>query len=155
MEFGIKPPTGKHIRWSARAIFERGNRADPLSLMRIDIVWDRQQMEGGTEQEREAFNQWIQVKGLPLLRKLVKLDRLEPSENREISLELDGYRLVADPKRSHGYLYIGAWPIEDRTSALAPVYPPGWPKCPACEEPALDGHVTCGKIGCDEAGRRG
>jgi len=33
-------------------------------------------------------------------------------------------------------------------------YPKDWPKCPGCGLPALDGHITCGKVGCDEAGRR-
>lgn len=27
-------------------------------------------------------------------------------------------------------------------------YPPGWPKCPACGEPALDGRATCGRVTC-------
>lgn len=29
-------------------------------------------------------------------------------------------------------------------------YPPGWPACPGCGEPALDGHVTCGRVECAE-----
>lgn len=35
-----------------------------------------------------------------------------------------------------------------------PNYPPGWPECPSCGLPALDGHITCGQAGCDEAGHR-
>lgn len=27
-------------------------------------------------------------------------------------------------------------------------YPPDWPKCPACGEPALDGKATCGRVTC-------
>lgn len=34
------------------------------------------------------------------------------------------------------------------------MYPPDWPKCPSCGEPALDGHITCGSVLCNEAGRR-
>jgi hypothetical protein len=37
---------------------------------------------------------------------------------------------------------------------MIPGYPPDWPKCPSCGEPALDGHITCGKATCDEAGHR-
>lgn len=34
-------------------------------------------------------------------------------------------------------------------------YPSDWPKCPGCGEPALDGHITCGDVRCNEAGQRG
>ncbi|HSZ58578.1 MAG TPA: hypothetical protein VK797_23120 [Tepidisphaeraceae bacterium] len=33
-------------------------------------------------------------------------------------------------------------------------YPPGWPKCPGCGRPALDGHITCGDVRCSEGSRR-
>lgn len=33
-------------------------------------------------------------------------------------------------------------------------YPPGWPRCPGCGRHALDGHITCGDVACDEGGRR-
>jgi hypothetical protein len=29
-------------------------------------------------------------------------------------------------------------------------YPPDWPRCVSCERPALDGHLTCGELRCDE-----
>lgn len=29
-------------------------------------------------------------------------------------------------------------------------YPPGWPSCPNCGRPALDGHLTCGHAECSE-----
>jgi hypothetical protein len=35
-----------------------------------------------------------------------------------------------------------------------PSYPPGWPKCPNCGAPALDGHITCGNVECAEAAAR-
>jgi len=31
------------------------------------------------------------------------------------------------------------------------MYPEGWPKCPGCGEPALDGHITCGSATCNES----
>ena len=34
------------------------------------------------------------------------------------------------------------------------MYPKDWPKCPKCREPALDGHITCGKRECDEQFQR-
>lgn len=33
-------------------------------------------------------------------------------------------------------------------------YPETWPKCPSCGEPAMDGHITCGKFECNESGAR-
>jgi len=33
-------------------------------------------------------------------------------------------------------------------------YPADWPRCPACGEPALDGHITCGSFACNEAWHR-
>jgi len=32
-------------------------------------------------------------------------------------------------------------------------YPQGWPTC-ACGDPVLDGHLTCGRVECDESGAR-
>jgi hypothetical protein len=34
------------------------------------------------------------------------------------------------------------------------VYPDGWPRCPSCGDPVLDGHITCGDARCNEAGHR-
>lgn len=33
-------------------------------------------------------------------------------------------------------------------------YPDDWPMCPVCFEPAMDGHITCGKATCDEGAQR-
>lgn len=33
-------------------------------------------------------------------------------------------------------------------------YPADWPRCPGCGRPALDGHITCGDVRCDEGSRR-
>ena len=34
------------------------------------------------------------------------------------------------------------------------LYPPGWPRCPVCGDFALDGHITCGRVECDEGKQR-
>ncbi len=34
------------------------------------------------------------------------------------------------------------------------MYPEGWPRCPSCDDFALDGHITCGRVECDERGAR-
>jgi hypothetical protein len=33
------------------------------------------------------------------------------------------------------------------------MYPPDWPRC-HCGDHALDGHLTCGRVECDESGSR-
>lgn len=33
-------------------------------------------------------------------------------------------------------------------------YPPDWPRCVVCGDYALDGHLTCGRVSCDEAQAR-
>lgn len=45
------------------------------------------------------------------------------------------------------------WCDECRRPSPAP-YPRDWPRCPACGDHALDGHITCGRVECDEGGRR-
>jgi hypothetical protein len=39
------------------------------------------------------------------------------------------------------------------TTLLDDFYPQGWPRC-TCGLPVMDGHLTCGKLECDEAGAR-
>jgi hypothetical protein len=34
------------------------------------------------------------------------------------------------------------------------MYPSDWPKCPSCGAPALDGHITCGSVLCNEGTHR-
>lgn len=33
-------------------------------------------------------------------------------------------------------------------------YPSDWPRCVRCDLPALDAHLTCGSVECDESGAR-
>jgi hypothetical protein len=33
-------------------------------------------------------------------------------------------------------------------------YPPNWPRCPSCGDYALDGHITCGRVECNEGEQR-
>lgn len=42
----------------------------------------------------------------------------------------------------------------DERATLGGFYPQGWPSCPACGWPAMDGHITCGRLECNEGGRR-
>lgn len=33
-------------------------------------------------------------------------------------------------------------------------YPKGWPACPGCGSPVMDGHATCGESACEEGDTR-
>jgi hypothetical protein len=33
-------------------------------------------------------------------------------------------------------------------------YPANWPRCPGCGQPAMDGHISCGRVECGEGSRR-
>ena len=34
------------------------------------------------------------------------------------------------------------------------MYPTNWPRCPKCNDYALDGHITCGRFECNEGETR-
>jgi len=34
------------------------------------------------------------------------------------------------------------------------MYPADWPRCPVCDDFALDGHITCGRFECNEGEQR-
>lgn len=34
------------------------------------------------------------------------------------------------------------------------MYPADWPRCPACGDFAMDGHITCGRLECREGWHR-
>jgi len=100
--FGIRPPAKVTTKWGCRAIFKRGD---------IDIVWDRISKRGQND-KLKALCAWLDKTGLKLLRKEMqrKPDQMSREETR---IEADGYVIVASPKASAGYLYIGAWPCEE------------------------------------------
>lgn len=99
--WGIKAPEGVDTHWGARAIY------NPPSS--IDVLWDRQSIDG-PKKDRDALSKWINKTGLPGLKKLIKKEYLASDESREVTFRDDGYVIVANPRASHGYLYLGAWP---------------------------------------------
>lgn len=106
MTFGLYPGIFKDGRpnWGARAILDRhGN---------VDIVWDRQQMEGGDDLDRQRLAKWLETKGIPRLRRMLRKSPLGLYENDEVQVLQGGYILMANPKASYGYLYITAYPVK-------------------------------------------
>lgn len=103
LTWGLTPPARKHIAWGARAIFSQGY---------VDIVWDRTQMVGGTDEERARFSTFLAEFGVPELRKLVTKEKLDPRDRTTVSTQLGQWCIVCDPKASYGYLYIGVYPVD-------------------------------------------
>jgi len=69
---------------------------------------------------------------------------LEVGEYHE-SAYLRGYRLALEHEdQARAFL---ARLARDRRRATRE-YPDGWPECPGCGEPILDGKLTCGLCGC-------
>lgn len=44
--------------------------------------------------------------------------------------------------------------LQDRAEESRGIYPADWPRCPSCGAPALDGHITCGDVRCEEGSWR-
>jgi cytoskeleton bundling-enhancing protein CbeA-like protein len=97
LEWGLQPPEGVMACWGARAIFSRGT---------IDLLPDRQGVAGQQEDIKPLVS-WLNSKGLPAMRKAVKA--LGADEHKEVKVRSGGFTLVANPRASYGYLYMGAW----------------------------------------------
>lgn len=119
MYWGIQPPAGIDAAWGARAIFRGGL---------VDLVWDRQ--AGGDEDLRE----WLNMRGIPQMRRLVA--DVGSSEDREVRWTEGAYTIIANPRASYGYLYLGAWrdgkPAQYAQHATLPRAQAMDVKCPKC-----------------------
>lgn len=103
-QFGYKiPQTDLPAWWGARAI---------LRNHCIDFLRDRQQMLGTDENAKMALALWLDDVGIPALQKIVEEEHIRTDEEREIRFEKDGYYIEANPRKSFGYLYIGAGKLQ-------------------------------------------
>ena len=110
LEWGLQPPADATMAWGARAIYKPGE-----GRYSIDLLWDRQSMEGGTASERKALSHWINTKGLKAMRLLAP--RNLGADSGESVHWTDGkYMIEASPRESYGYLYIVAYPAPAGTS---------------------------------------
>lgn len=105
LEWGISPPTERAIAWGARAIYKCPDD--------IDLVWDRMGMQGGTEEQRKQFADWLNKRGIPALKEQLRKDYLPGSSEKFINIHMDGWFITASPRGSCGYLYIGAFPCDN------------------------------------------
>lgn len=114
-------PEGVTLAYGARAIYSlrvvqirRARYTDYKSVATIDVPYDRQSLvPGAPTREVKRFCAWIN-KALPRLTKACERLGLTPDSRAEVTIERGGYKLVASPRASYGYLYIRAWrlPVE-------------------------------------------
>jgi len=100
--WGIKPEHDPDTCWGARTIY---GESGPYTF---GIVRDR--MGGkGPKTKLKSLCEWLNSTGFDLLKDQLREQRVQGSDDREVRVEQDGYVLVANPRMSYGYLYIGAW----------------------------------------------
>ena len=106
--WGLTPPTNVTYAWGARAIYQNGT---------IDLLWDRQSMSGTcSEEERKELAAWLDDKALLYLRSLCRYGNGPDGSSAEVvEVRGDGFTLLASPRKSYGYLYLGAWPDDSST----------------------------------------
>lgn len=108
MTFGINPKDrGEQplVWWGARAIYRGAG-------FPVDYVHDRQQTMPYDKNSVECKALWFWLDHYAKLDLATMLKKLvvTPSEERDVVIESHGFKLIANPRRSYGYLYIGAWP---------------------------------------------
>jgi hypothetical protein len=122
LEWGISPQFDKAIAWGARAIYNRPGE--------VDLLWDRQDMQGGTEEQRKEFAKWLNEYGIPEIKKMTKDEYLEPREDRYVERQLHDYHIIINPRSSYGYLLIGVYPVDNGTPNFIPAPVPSPVKKP-------------------------
>lgn len=114
--WGIAPPPEARATaaWGARAIYSlprsrrrtRGTRVKPEA--EIDLLWDRKAAVGDDAKLKKLCD-WLDRKGLKLLRQRCMAEYLTTDSDDTITVTDGAFTLVASPRASYGYLYIGAW----------------------------------------------
>jgi hypothetical protein len=121
LRFGINPPEGVETAWGARWIIDQEGH--------VDEVWDRTDAIGPDDRRRERLaylNDHVGRAAQEAAAELLRSGRLRWSEETTVTLyEDDVVTVVANPRRSFGYLYVGAW-----FKADIPVSPPPGPAAP-------------------------
>jgi len=105
LRFGLGPPEGIETAWGARWI------VDPEG--RVDDVWDRTDVIGPDDRRGELLtylNEHVGRTPQHTARELLRGGRLRWSDETTVTLYDDEIvTVVGNPRRSFGYLYVGAW----------------------------------------------
>ena len=103
LEWGLQPDREFVCAWGARAILEQ----DHAGWCRVDILHDRQSVDGSKEDLRRLVD-WVNDTAVPLVRKRIREEGIEPRDRVLIEIDRPGLRLIANPNASYGYLYLCA-----------------------------------------------
>lgn len=149
--FGINPWRPRHdhsfeiapvepvppLFWGARAIYKSNGYIDIVhDRMACNFHPDIETMIGmkdttddAARNERLSFLQkallsWVDDRGMPAMRRLLLESPLEIHSSAEVKVASYGFELVANPRRSFGYLYLGAWPTTLDIHIALPWKPP-------------------------------
>jgi hypothetical protein len=118
--WGLPPRPGVRAlaAWGARAIYkiftERDRRTGRRIPPEIDLLWDRQEfkydaLDPVAVKACKKLQKWINTKGIKKLSRECSA-RFITGDCSEVVEVVDGdFMLIATPRASYGYLYIGAW----------------------------------------------
>ena len=105
LRFGLNPPDGVHTAWGARWIIDAHGS--------VDEVWDRTDAigpPGRRHQLLDYLNSRVARAPAETACRLLAHGELSWSDDATVTLYDDQtVTIVANPLRSFGYLYVGAW----------------------------------------------
>lgn len=105
LRFGLNPPEDVETAWGARWIIS------PVGD--VESVWDRVDAIGPTERRHQLLDYLnMRVRDAPqqTARRLLERGELSWSVDMAVTLYEDQeVTVVGNPRRSFGYLYVGAW----------------------------------------------
>lgn len=104
--WGLQPPETALAAWGARAIYRNGHNTHYKPD--IDFLPDRKEAKGEVPALRDLC-WWLGSRGMSLLRERLEKGNVSPRDNVLVEIQEGKFTLQANPKASHGYLYIGAW----------------------------------------------
>lgn len=102
--------------WSARCIIDKPYKQG--GFHRLDVVSNRTVYWGPniSIDEENQFFRWINEVGLRAIREGLKMGcekLIDPRSKDCTEVAEDGYKMIATPNASHGYLYIAAWKTKE------------------------------------------
>jgi len=122
--FGLRPPEGANSKywWGARAIFTQRAERNPnkrrkfdpeyIVVTTVELLYDRQSYDGPQDEGTKKFTNWIDTVGLPAVRQWA--EKVNTDSREQMNYASNGYNITATPNGSYGYMYIGAWSIEEK-----------------------------------------
>ncbi len=104
LRFGLNPPADVETAWGARWII------DPEGW--VDEVWDRTDAIGPDDRRRELLvylNDHVGRAPHQAASELLRSGALRWSDETTVTLYDEVVTVLGNPRRSFGYLYVGAW----------------------------------------------